>query len=234
VLEAVKARPGNAGVRRYGRVTADLDSFCARRRRKSAVGAEECSRRGSNQRMDPTEQKHASIRTTSGPSSEAALKATRHGLLRPLSAVYTRVLIAVHNPPRLRCTERYPRIREAVAAIQAASAVIDGEAVCCDGSGVAIFDQLHSRAFDDLVFLYAFDLLELDGVDWRPRPLKERKAKLEFMQSWAGAARYVAAVIWSPPPPAGLRHGEQHEPPSAGSLSLINSIRRRSSGNLTP
>jgi hypothetical protein len=30
-----------------------------------------------------------------------------------------------------------------VAAIQAASAVIDGEAVCCDGSGVAIFEQLH-------------------------------------------------------------------------------------------
>jgi ATP-dependent DNA ligase len=52
-----------------------------------------------------------------------------------------------------------------VAAIQAASVVIDGEAVCCDGSGVAIFEQLYSRAFDDLVFLYAFDLLELDGED---------------------------------------------------------------------
>ena len=25
----------------------------------------------------------------------------------------------------------------------------------------------------------AFDLLELDGEDWRPRPLEERKAKLE-------------------------------------------------------
>jgi bifunctional non-homologous end joining protein LigD len=40
-------------------------------------------------------------------------------------------------------TDRYPRIGEAVAATQAASAVIDGEAVCCDGSGVAIFEQLH-------------------------------------------------------------------------------------------
>jgi hypothetical protein len=35
-----------AGVRRYGGATAGLDSFCARRRRKSAVGAEENLRRG--------------------------------------------------------------------------------------------------------------------------------------------------------------------------------------------
>src|SRR5262252_3069377 len=46
VLEAVKARPGNDGVRRHGGATAGLDSFCARRRRKSAVGAEESLRRG--------------------------------------------------------------------------------------------------------------------------------------------------------------------------------------------
>jgi hypothetical protein len=31
VLEAVKARPGNVGVRFYGEATADLDSLCARR-----------------------------------------------------------------------------------------------------------------------------------------------------------------------------------------------------------
>jgi bifunctional non-homologous end joining protein LigD len=90
-------------------------------------------------------------------------------------------------------TERYPRIGEAVTAIRAASVVIDGEAVCCDGSGVAIFDQLHSRAFDDRVFLYAFDLLELDGEDWRPRPLEERKAKLEQLIAIA---------------PAGIRYSE--------------------------
>jgi hypothetical protein len=46
VLEAVKARPGNGGVRRYDGATAGRDSFCARRRRKSAVGAEESLRRG--------------------------------------------------------------------------------------------------------------------------------------------------------------------------------------------
>jgi bifunctional non-homologous end joining protein LigD len=75
-------------------------------------------------------------------------------------------------------TDRYPFIRNAVAALRATSAVVDGEAVCCDDAGVAAFEKLHSRAYDDRVFLFAFDLLELDGEDWRPRPLKERKAKL--------------------------------------------------------
>jgi ATP-dependent DNA ligase len=45
--------------------------------------------------------------------------------------------------------------------------------------GVAVFEKLHSRAHDGEAFLYAFDLLELDGEDWRPRPLEARKAKLE-------------------------------------------------------
>ena len=35
-------------------------------------------------------------------------------------------------------TERYPRIREALATLRTASATIDGEAVICDGSGVAV------------------------------------------------------------------------------------------------
>jgi hypothetical protein len=67
--------------------------------------------------------------------------------------------------------DRYPRVVEAVAAIPASSATIDGEAVCCDESGVSVFDDLHSRQHDDRVMLYAFDLLELDGEDFRPQPL---------------------------------------------------------------
>jgi ATP-dependent DNA ligase len=75
-------------------------------------------------------------------------------------------------------TERYPRIRNAVKALPTAAVVIDGEAVYCGGAGVAVFETLHSRACDDRVILYAFDLLELDGEDWRQRPLEERKARL--------------------------------------------------------
>ena len=72
-------------------------------------------------------------------------------------------------------------------ALGACSAIINGEAVCCDDAGVAIFDKLHSRAHDDQVILYAFDLLEFEGEDWRPRPLDERKAKLQKMLAMAPA-----------------------------------------------
>jgi bifunctional non-homologous end joining protein LigD len=53
--------------------------------------------------------------------------------------------------------------------------------------GLAIFDKLHSRACDHQVFLYAFDLLELDGEDLRPRPLEARKANLAKLLAKATA-----------------------------------------------
>ncbi len=42
-------------------------------------------------------------------------------------------------------TDRYPRISAAVAALRPASVTIDGEAVCCDDTGVSVFEKLHSR-----------------------------------------------------------------------------------------
>jgi hypothetical protein len=51
-------------------------------------------------------------------------------------------------------------------------ATIDGEVVVCDAMAVADFELLHGREHDRRAFLYAFDLLELDGVDLRPFPLE--------------------------------------------------------------
>jgi bifunctional non-homologous end joining protein LigD len=65
------------------------------------------------------------------------------------------------------CTDRFPLIREAVAALRPSALVLDGEAVCCDPDGTANFEKLHSQAHNDRVFLYAFDLLELGGTDLR-------------------------------------------------------------------
>jgi len=59
------------------------------------------------------------------------------------------------------------------------AATIDGEAVCCGEASIAVFDKLHSRFHDSEAFLYAFDLLELDGEDWRPRRLEERKNRVQ-------------------------------------------------------
>jgi bifunctional non-homologous end joining protein LigD len=58
------------------------------------------------------------------------------------------------------------------------SCLIDGEAVVCDKHGLAVFDRLRYRRADASVFLYAFDLLELDGQDLRREPLETRKATL--------------------------------------------------------
>jgi bifunctional non-homologous end joining protein LigD len=78
-------------------------------------------------------------------------------------------------------TDRYPLIREPVARLRPSALVLDGEAVCCDPHGTANFERLHSRAHDDRVFLYAFDLLELGGLDLRPQPLEERRGRFQHL-----------------------------------------------------
>jgi bifunctional non-homologous end joining protein LigD len=55
---------------------------------------------------------------------------------------------------------------------------MDGEAVACDENGLAVFKWLRRKPSGKHVFLYAFDLLELDGQDLRREPLETRKATL--------------------------------------------------------
>jgi bifunctional non-homologous end joining protein LigD len=63
-------------------------------------------------------------------------------------------------------------------------ALIDGEAVACDDNGVASFDLIRHHRDNDRAFLYAFDLIELNGDDLRP--LEARKATLRSMLAKAG------------------------------------------------
>ena len=58
------------------------------------------------------------------------------------------------------------------------SCLIDGEVVCCDERGLAIFSTLRQRRNEARAFLFAFDLLELDGLDIRREPIETRKATL--------------------------------------------------------
>ena len=58
------------------------------------------------------------------------------------------------------------------------SCLIDGEAVACDESGVTVFKRLREKQIGQHVFLYAFDLLELNGRDLRREPIEVRKATL--------------------------------------------------------
>ena len=73
---------------------------------------------------------------------------------------------------------RYPLIVEAVDRLKVRSCLIDGEAVACDKNGLAVFERLRRKPTGKHVFLYAFDLLELDGEDLRREPLETRKATL--------------------------------------------------------
>ena len=75
-------------------------------------------------------------------------------------------------------TTRFPLIAEAAAALRVKYFLIDGEAVCCDGDGMPVFDRLRYRRDDRHVFLYAFDLLQLDSRDLRRDPIEDRKAEL--------------------------------------------------------
>src|SRR5262249_30453370 len=73
---------------------------------------------------------------------------------------------------------RFPLIARAATSLRAASCLIDGEAVACDGNGLPVFDRLRYGRDDRRVFLYAFDLLELDGRDLRREPIERRKVSL--------------------------------------------------------
>jgi bifunctional non-homologous end joining protein LigD len=65
--------------------------------------------------------------------------------------------------------------------LRSRSCIIDGEAVACDDNGIASFDIVRYRRNDESIFLYAFDIIELNGDDLRRNPLEGRKAKLELM-----------------------------------------------------
>jgi ATP-dependent DNA ligase len=73
---------------------------------------------------------------------------------------------------------RYPAVTMAAFRLKAKSFTIDGEAVICGPDGLSLFDELRRRDRASDVFLYAFDLLELEGEDLRPLALIERKARL--------------------------------------------------------
>jgi bifunctional non-homologous end joining protein LigD len=69
-------------------------------------------------------------------------------------------------------------IVEAVNHLRVRSCLIDGEAVCSNEDGLAVFEKMRRQREAGRVFLYAFDLLELDGKDMKREPFEVRKATL--------------------------------------------------------
>jgi bifunctional non-homologous end joining protein LigD len=93
--------------------------------------------------------------------------------------------VRLYSRPGNDLTYRFPLIVETLARLRSRSCIIDGEAVACDDNGVASFDLIRRHRHNDRAFLYAFDLIELNGTNLR-RPLEVRKATLRSMLAKAG------------------------------------------------
>jgi bifunctional non-homologous end joining protein LigD len=78
-------------------------------------------------------------------------------------------------------SDRAPAIAEGLLALKVRSVTIDGEGVVCGPNGLTDFDRLRAamgRKGSRQAFLYAFDLLELDGQDLRREPWEARRTIL--------------------------------------------------------
>src|SRR6266513_3376004 len=94
--------------------------------------------------------------------------------------------VRLYSRPGNDLTHRFPLIVDTLARLRSRSCIIDGEAVACDDNGLASFDLVRHHRANDRIFLYAFDLIELNGDDLRRDPLEGRKATLEMMLTKAG------------------------------------------------
>ncbi len=72
----------------------------------------------------------------------------------------------------------FPLVAAAIEALPVRSCVVDGEAIVCDGSGLAVFDLIRGHATNARAILCAFDLLEVNGEDIRHESIENRKRRL--------------------------------------------------------
>jgi bifunctional non-homologous end joining protein LigD len=90
---------------------------------------------------------------------------------------------------RQNWTHRFKPVADAVAALPATTALLDGEVVVEDDKGIASFSLLQTDLKDgrtDRFAYYAFDLLHLDGRDLTGEPLSARKAVLKQLLDGRG------------------------------------------------
>ena len=90
-----------------------------------------------------------------------------------------------------RCASRRSRRRSGT--LPATIALIDGEIAFVLPSGITDFKSLqeHIDTPNPAIRYYVFDLLELDGKDWRGLPLKTRKERLQIVADRKARVRMV-------------------------------------------
>ena len=90
-------------------------------------------------------------------------------------------------------TVRFPAIARAMQSFPAENALIDGEAAFVLPSGITDFKSLqeHIDTPHPSIRYFVFDLLSLDGKDWRKKPLKERRARLAKLMAAKGVSNFL-------------------------------------------
>jgi len=103
-------------------------------------------------------------------------------------------------------TKLFPEIARAVRALPYEGLLLDGELCALDPGGVPEFQRLQQRAkltrgidierasVESPVTCFVFDLLEAEGYDLRPLPLRERKRLLKAVLPAKGFLRYADHV----------------------------------------
>jgi bifunctional non-homologous end joining protein LigD len=124
-------------------------------------------------------------KTTQLPSGGQWLHEIKHDGFR-IIARKSNGRVRLYSRPGNDFTRRFPLIVEALERLRSRACIIDGEAVACDDNGVASFDLIRHHRANGSVFLFAFDLIELNGDDLRRDPLEVRKATLASVLAKAG------------------------------------------------
>ena len=93
---------------------------------------------------------------------------------------------------------KFPDILEAIGRLKVADAILDGEIVALDDSGVSSFQRLQAYELGEEqppLYYYAFDLLRLNGKSLLALPLSDRKAMLKkLLPAGPGVIRYSAPL----------------------------------------
>jgi ATP-dependent DNA ligase len=104
-------------------------------------------------------------------------------------AVRQRKQVRIYSRGAHDWAKQVPAITEALKSLPVRSLVLDGEGVICGPDGKSDFNQMRacfSRNGAPEAFLYAFDVLELDGSDLRTEPWARRREALARLLEDAG------------------------------------------------
>jgi len=101
--------------------------------------------------------------------------------------------ITLFSRSGLDWTVRFPAIAEALLSLPTENALIDGEVAFVLPSGITDFKSLqeHIDTPNPAIRYFVFDLLSLDGKDWRKQPLKERRARLAKLMTAKGVSDFL-------------------------------------------